>query len=89
MATEEPQATGQGVRPNALTHMTFEEVKASAQRVLDLRGLPPYKTRYSYNEDGNGLGGYHTLECSEDEARVLSEFVQFWLPFLVQKEKVK
>lgn len=75
------------IKPARLAPMTMDQVKASAQRILDLRGRPPYKARYSYNESGEGPGGYHTLEVSEDEARVISEFVQFWLPFLVEKEK--
>lgn len=70
--------------PAKLPSMKFEEVKASAQRVLDLRGRPPYGSSIGqshplYDEFGAGL--------TDDELRVISEFVQFWLPFLVEKEK--
>lgn len=88
MATEEPQATGQGVKANVLPPMKFEEVKASAQRILDLRGLPPY-TRNTENKSALGDVFFAYACMNDDELRVLSEFVQFWLPFLVQKEKVK
>lgn len=73
--------------PNRLPAMTYDEVIARAQRIFDLRGAPPYRASYSYS--GNGPGGYHTLERSEDEAAVLSEFVYHWLPLLTHKEKSK
>lgn len=72
-------------KANVLPAMKTEEVIARAQRILDLRGRPPYVRRYSYNESGAGPGGYHTEELSEDEAAVLSDFVYHWLPFLVVK----
>lgn len=81
--------SGLAVTPATLPAMKAEDVKARAQRILDLRGTPPYKLRYSHNENGGGSEGYHTLQLSEDEAAVLSEFVQYWLPYLTIKEKSK
>lgn len=60
--------------PNRLPDMKTPEVIARAQRILDKRGRPPYSAD----------------ACrTEDEAAVLSEFVYYWLPFLVEKEKLK
>lgn len=75
------------LKPNTMPAMTNDQVKARAQRILDQRGPPPYKVTYSYNESGNGPGGYHTLQLSEDDAAVISEFVSYWMPFLTIKEK--
>ncbi len=57
---------------------------ASAQRILNLRGRPPYREEQYPSGDEHG----EALDCiSSDELRIISEFVQFWLPFLVEKEK--
>lgn len=74
------------VKPARLAPMTIDQVKASAQRILDLRGRPPYTPKhpeFNYIADK----ATHEQALSEDELRVISEFVQFWLPFLVEKEK--
>lgn len=63
--------------PNRLPKMTAEEVKARAQRILDLRGMPPYSRYETYSE----------LAVTDDEAALISEFVYFWLPYLDWKGK--
>jgi hypothetical protein len=72
--------------PNRLPKMTAEEVKARAQRILDLRGMPPYgpMTWQQSQEDGPP---YHITTVTDDEAALISEFVYFWLPFLDWKGK--
>ena len=72
------------VRPAKLPAAKYEEVKARAQRILDLRGKPPYggslgQSHPLYDEDGSGL--------SDDELLILSEFVTYWMPYLVEKAK--
>lgn len=64
-----------GVTPIQPKAMTGEEVKQRAQRILDHRGPLPWQT--------NGWN----YPLIEDEAAVLSEFVQFWMPYLTIKEK--
>lgn len=60
--------------PNALPSLTFDQVKARAQKIFDLRGMPPYD---------RSTPGYQDL--SEDEIGVLSEFVYYWQNYLVAK----
>lgn len=69
-------------RPNKLPAMRTEDVKARAQRILDLRGKPPY------TKDTFGITGQvvNITPVTEDEAAVLSEFVHYWMPYLVQKK---
>ena len=79
MATEEPAANAEAERKFAvLPAMTYEQVKARAQKILDDRGLPPY-TREKHLQ--------HGMNISEAELAVISDFVANWLPQLVQKEK--
>lgn len=61
-------------RPNKLPAMRTEDVKARAQRILDLRGKPPYTK--------DTFGG----QLSEGEAALISDFVHYWMPYLVQKK---
>jgi hypothetical protein len=77
MATEEPASTFLGGKPNILPAMTFDEVKARAQRMLDRFGPPPYE---QYGTPGMG-------DLGADAVAVISDFVHFWLPYLVEKEK--
>lgn len=67
--------------PNTLEPMKREEVLARAQRILDLRGEPPYKAELFDSEFPEWYSGGVTA----DEAAVLSEFVHYWRPFLVRK----
>lgn len=73
-----------GVVPNKLPSMTREEVIARAQRILDERGKPPYTPKTFGSEFQEW---YPDGFLSEDECAILSEFVYFWLPYLVEKEK--
>lgn len=74
------------VRPAKLPAEKYEEVKARAQRILDLRGRPPYRVSTFMNV-AKELNGTDIVPLSEDEALILSEFVTYWLPYLVEKEK--
>lgn len=60
-----------------LPPMTYEAVKERAQRILDLRGKPPYT-----GEKFEQFVGF-----SNDEVAIIEEIVTAWLPRLVQKEK--
>ena len=74
------------VRPAKLPAAKYEEVKARAQRILDLRGKPPYRAIPACS---NFLCQPETGEpkpiLSNDEALILSEFVTYWMPYLVEK----
>ena len=73
------------VHPAKLPAAKYEEVKARAQRILDMRGKPPY-TPMSWQQSFEEAP-YHRTTVSEDEALILSEFVTYWLPYLVEKKK--
>lgn len=75
-------SSGLGATPATLPVMTREEVKARAQRILDIRGTPPYDNRRYITPEQNCPN-----PLIEDELAVLSEFVQFWMPYLTIKEK--
>lgn len=60
------------LKPNTLSAMKWDEVKARAQRIVDTRGKWPPYTKADFD-------GY----VSEDEAAVLSEFVYFWQPYII------
>lgn len=80
--------TGDSVKPTTLPADTYTKVLARAQRIFDRLGRPPYKARYAYDLDPvSEQDQEYTRFGSEDEAHVLSEFVTFWLPYLVEKIK--
>ncbi len=62
--------------------MTVQEVIAEAQAVYDWRGEPPYETT-AYKEDRR----YSDQEeaALDAEAKILSDFVTHWLPYLKRK----
>lgn len=70
----------QDIKANRLPAMKFGEVVERAQRILDMRGRPPYK-RFP---EGDSLA---FKDLSDDELALISDFVYHWLPFLMQKEK--
>ena len=74
------------VHPAKLPAAKYEEVKARAQRILDLRGKPPYRASTFVNV-ARELGGTDVVLLSDDEALILSEFVTYWMPYLVEKVK--
>ena len=76
MADEE-SGNSPTLRPNTLPAMTLEEVKARAQRIADRLGFPPYG---QYETPGMG-------DLGADAVAVISEFVYYWQPYLVLKEK--
>lgn len=67
-------------KPNTLPKMTWDEVVARAQRILDARGAPPYTPATFDSYVPNNLD-----KVLEDEAAVISEFVYYWLPYLRRK----
>jgi len=63
--------------PNRLPHMTTAQVIERAQRILDLRGRPPYSRN----------AGQFKLDptMTDDEIALISDFVHYWLQYLVLK----
>lgn len=80
--------SGQAVKPNILPAMKWDEVQARAQRIVDMRGFPPYKAiPPCSNFLCRGTEEESKPILSVDEAAVLSDFVYFWQPYLTLKEK--
>lgn len=75
-------STQPGVKPAILPKMKWDEIRDRAQRIADLRGFPPY-TAISFV----GSGSYHTVELSADEIAIINDFMTYWKPYLVLKEK--
>lgn len=70
-----------------MPHMSYNEVVARAQRILDVRGRPPY-TRESFSLS-LGFEGSFRSEITDDELGVLNDFMTYWNPFVVEKERPK
>lgn len=83
--------TQPGVVPNKLPAMKWEEVKERAQRIADERGFPPYKkdaiTVAQISDEEFDIVGRPFELLLDDELAVLSEFMYYWQPYLVLKEK--
>ena len=77
------EANRHETQPAKLPAARYDEVKARAQRILDQRGRPPY-TPMVWQQSFDDTP-YHRTTVSEDEALVLSEFVTYWMPYLVEK----
>lgn len=74
--SDEQNQSGLAVKPAKLPTMTTPEVKARAQRIVNLHGAPPY-TAATVGFELN----------SDDEIAVISEFVTYWMPFCVLPKK--
>jgi hypothetical protein len=70
-------------QPGKLPAMTYDEVKARAQSILDYRGVPPYKAEH-FNVAGLR---FDQIVLCDDEIAVINDFMIYWMPFLKVKEK--
>lgn len=72
-------------RPNKLPAMTAAKAQERAQRILDLRGEPPYTADGVYSMTPDNPNEPRWQPLTQDEVAVLSEFVCYWRPFLKVK----
>lgn len=66
------------VQPAKLKAMKKEEVLARAQAIANKRGRPPYSQDTFAKREGKVLIEF----LLDEEVEVLSEFVQYWEPYL-------
>ena len=79
--------SNEDIKPSKPPAETYESVKVRAQRILDLRGRPPYTKESGPLGSGSILEVFPLCQVSDDELFILSEYVQYWLPFLVEKPR--
>lgn len=71
MSVSDPQ-----VKPNVIPKTTFDQSVAQAQRILDLRGKPPYTPQ-----------NFTAVPVTQDEVDLIWHFVHYWMPHISIKEK--
>ncbi len=64
------------IQPGKMKVMTFQQCLDRAERIFNLRGRPPYT-----------LDHYKGSDLSPDELGILSDYMTYWNPFLVEKVK--
>ena len=70
------------VKPNKLPHMTTEQVKERAKIMLNAYGVPPYAPERLFTMSDDPA----IRAAQEAAAAHVSEFVFYWMPFMVVKK---
>lgn len=75
---EKESLNNAAAQPGKIETLTREQVLAMAKRIWEMRGEPPYKHRSTF---------FPGSDLTDDEMRIISDFVTYWRPFFTIEEK--